>query len=67
MSTYKPKEKILTEEQLKIWWDLTGDQLDKLRLTKGLPFVELAKGRRIYLEKSIAIWAGDNEVVRDEK
>lgn len=60
---YKPKEKILTQEQLCEWWGITGDQLDNLRLKKGLPYVELVKGRYVFVEKRIADWLLVNETI----
>jgi len=58
---YTPKEKILTEQQLLEWWQITGDQLDTLRRDKGLPHVKLTRSNRIYLEKSLAKWGANNE------
>jgi hypothetical protein len=55
--TYKPKEKILTAAQLCQWWDITPDQLDKLRREKDLPHIELLRGTYIFTEKSLAEWA----------
>ena len=61
---YTPKEKILTAEDLCSWWDITKDQLDKLRREDGLPYVELSKGRYIFMEKSVALWASEREKSR---
>ncbi len=58
---YTPKEKILTKEELCLWWNITPDQLDKLRREKGLPYVELSKGRYIFREKALAEWAESQE------
>jgi len=57
MAAYRPKEKILTASQLCQWWDITPDQLDKLRREKDLPNIELLRGTYIFTEKSLAEWA----------
>ena len=61
--TYKPKEKILTAGELCQWWGITKDQLDKLRLKKALPYVELAKSVYIFREADLAAWAERNRRV----
>ncbi len=61
--TYKPKEKILTTNELCQWWGITKEQLDKLRRDKKLPFIELSRGNYIFIEKSLAEWAEDEECV----
>lgn len=62
---YKPKEKILTAGELCKWWNITPEQLDKLRRAKNLPYVEIGKGTYLFREKSIAKWYESVERVFD--
>jgi len=61
--TYRPKEKILTAGELCQWWQITTEQLDKLRLKRGLPHTELARGVYLFSEKRIAEWLIANETI----
>ena len=58
--SYTPKEKILTAGELCKWWGITKDQLDRLRKEGGLPYVMVARGVYIFIEKALADWCRAN-------
>jgi hypothetical protein len=58
--TYKPKERILTTEELCKWWGLTIDQLDRLRRDEDLPYLALSRGVYIFSEKRLIQWVEHN-------
>lgn len=49
------KEVILEEEILEIL-GISDSVLRTLREKRGLPFVQLAAGRRVYIEESVRDW-----------
>jgi hypothetical protein len=54
--TYRPKEKILTEGELCKWWNITADQLTKLRLKKDLPYISVSKSVFLFRETALIEW-----------
>lgn len=56
-----PLRKIKTEPEILKKFNLSRNQLDTLRNEKHFPFIELAKGVRLYHTDSILSWLNKNE------
>ena len=49
-------ENVLTTEDVKKLLGLKSSQIDNLRRNKQLPFVDVARGSRVYFENDLIEW-----------
>jgi len=60
-------KKFLTENEVREWLGLTSDQLDRLRLNGGLPYVRITRTVRKYPVKEIETWLRNRVVVLEPR
>lgn len=60
-------KKYLTENEVREWLGLTSDQLDRLRLNGGLPYVRITRTVRKYPVKEIEAWLRNRVVVLEPR
>jgi hypothetical protein len=53
---------MITEAELLKLMNLKPSELKYLRGEKGMPYVSLAKGKRVYLEEDLMAWFRKNRV-----
>lgn len=64
MSTEMLKGMVTEAELLKLM-NLKPSELAYLRTAKGLPYVRMAKGKRVYLEEDLMVWFKSNRCQAD--
>lgn len=55
---------MLTEAELSKTMNLKPSELRYLRAEKGMPYVQLSKTKRVYLEEDLMAWFRKNRVVQ---
>ncbi|NIP33118.1 hypothetical protein GWN26_14085 [Candidatus Saccharibacteria bacterium] len=58
-------KKFLSEGELIQWLEISRDQLDKLRLEEGLPFIRVTRTIRKYPLKEIEQWLQERVVTNE--
>ena len=52
---------VISESKVMQLLNVTRDQLDELRRSRGLPFIQVTKSSRIYFDDSLTKWLTLNE------
>jgi hypothetical protein len=56
-------QQIVTEQEILELTGLTRDQLDACRRERGLPFLQVGRNQRLYLEPDLMTWLKSQRVV----
>jgi len=58
-------EEIITEDELSRLLGVKRTQIDHLRRVKQLPFVNVARGSRVYFVKDVLAWFKEHRTILD--